>query len=86
MPVTRSAKRALRKSLRRRARNLERKRRLKAVIKEYKKLLQEGKKEEAKKFLTQVYKVIDKSAKVNLIKKNKANRMKSKLAKKLNQS
>ena len=81
MPITQSAKKALRQNIRRRKRNLERKIALKAVIKQYKKLIAEGKKEEAAKQLSQVYKKLDKAAKVNLIKKNKAARLKSRLSK-----
>ncbi|MEE8131459.1 MAG: 30S ribosomal protein S20 [Candidatus Paceibacterota bacterium] len=82
MPITKSAKKALRQNIRRRQKNLKRKTDLKAIIKQYKKLL-ESSPEEAKKHLSQVYKKLDKAAKVNLIKKNKASRLKSRLAKKL---
>lgn len=82
MPITRSAKKALRQNVRRRKMNVQRKTELKSVIKQYKKLL-ESNPEEAKKQLSLVYKKLDKSAKVNLIKKNTASRMKSRLAKKL---
>ena len=80
MPITQSAKKALRQNIRRRKKNIERKIALKAVIKQYKKLIAEGKKEEAAKQLSQVYKKLDKAAKVNLIKKNKAARLKSRLS------
>jgi len=83
MPITKSAKKALRQNIRRRARNLMRKKKMKETVKKYKKLIAAGKKEEAKAFLPQVYKVLDKMAKVNFIKKGKANRLKSRLAKKL---
>ncbi len=46
------------------------------------KLIEGDKIEEAKKMLPKAYKLLDKAAKVNLIKKNKAAREKSKLAKK----
>ncbi len=83
MPNTDSAKKALRQNLRRRARNLIRKKKMKDTIKTYKKLIAEGKLEEAKSFLNQVYKILDKLSKVNFIKENKARRLKSRLAKKL---
>ena len=57
---------------------------MKSVIKQYKKLAGEGKKEEAKKYLSQVYKKLDKLAKVDFIKKNTASRMKSRLSKLIN--
>jgi small subunit ribosomal protein S20 len=82
MPIIKSAKKALRQNVRRRKINLKRKAELKSVIKEYKKLISSSK-DEAKKYLPQVYKKLDKMAKVNLIKKNKAGRLKSRLAKKM---
>ncbi|MEK7143884.1 MAG: 30S ribosomal protein S20 [Patescibacteria group bacterium] len=81
MPNIQSAKKALRQNVRRRAKNLKKKSELKSVIKQYKKLIAAGNKEEAKKHISQVYKKLDKSAKVNLIKKNKSSRLKSRLAK-----
>jgi small subunit ribosomal protein S20 len=83
MPITKSAKKALRQNIRRRKTNVKRKTELKSVIKRYKKLIAEDKGGEAKKYLSQVYKKLDKAAKANLIKKNKASRLKSRLAKKL---
>lgn len=80
MPYTSSAKKALRQNIKRRAKNVKRKTELKAVIKQYKKLAADNK-DEAKKFLPQVYKKLDKTAKVKLIKKNKASRLKSRLSK-----
>ena len=79
MPIIKSAKKALRQNIRRRKINLKRKADLKSIIKQYKKLVSSNK-EEAKKYLPQVYKKLDKSAKVNLIKKNKASRLKSRLS------
>jgi len=83
MPIIKSAKKALRQNIRRRKINVKRKTELKSVIKQFKKLVAEDKKEEAQKYLSQVYKKLDKSTKVNLIKKNKASRLKSRLSKKL---
>lgn len=85
MPITSSAKKALRQSVRHRKRNLLRKKNLSNAIKKYKKLISESSSEEAKKMLPLVYKAIDKTAKVGFIKDNKANRLKSQLAKKSNQ-
>lgn len=81
MPRTKSAKKALRQNIKRREINLKRKTELKSVIKQFKKMIAEKKTEEAQKYLSQVYKKLDKSAKVNLIKKNKASRLKSRLSK-----
>lgn len=81
MPITKSAKKALRQNIRRREKNLKRKAELMAVIKQYKKLISAGQKTEAKNYLSLVYKKLDKAAKINLIKKNKAARLKSRLSK-----
>ncbi|MDI6733974.1 MAG: 30S ribosomal protein S20 [Patescibacteria group bacterium] len=83
MPRIKSAKKALRQNIRRYNRNIERQKKLKGVIKEYKKTLAAGNKEEIKKQLSLVYKTLDKMAKVDLIKPGKANRLKSRLSKKI---
>jgi small subunit ribosomal protein S20 len=80
MPRTRSAKKALRKSEKRRIENLRRKEKIKKLKKEIKKLIQENKIEEAKKILPLFYKAVDKAAKRGTIKEGKANREKSKIA------
>lgn len=84
MPNTKSAIKALRQNKRRHAQNLERKEVMKDIMKKYKKAVEAGKKDEAAKMLPEVYKKLDKMAKVNIIKKNKASRLKSRFAKKLN--
>lgn len=81
MPRTESAKKAMRQSVKRRLVNIKRKADLKTVIKDYKNLVSAGKKEEAARLLPQVYKKLDKTAKVQVIKKNKASRLKSRLSK-----
>ncbi|MDP3015386.1 MAG: 30S ribosomal protein S20 [bacterium] len=81
MPIIKSAKKALRQNISRRKRNLKKKAELKKVIKEYKKLIIAKDKEKANEYLSQVYKKLDKAARVNLIKKNKAARLKSGLSK-----
>jgi small subunit ribosomal protein S20 len=83
MPITTTAKRSLKKSLRRRQRNIARKELLKKTEKQFQKLLTNANIEEAKKTLSILYKLLDKAAKTNLIKKNKAARDKSRLAKQL---
>ena len=83
MPITTSAEKALRQNKRRHARNLKQKEVMKDVIKKYKKAVETGKKDEAAKMLPEVYKKLDKAAKTNIIKKNKASRLKSRLTKKL---
>jgi len=81
MPITKSAKKAWRQSLRKRTRNLIYKKKMKNLVKEARKLVLGKKIEEAKKILPQVYKILDKAAKVGLIKKNAASRKKSRIAK-----
>lgn len=83
MPITKSAKRALKESSRKRKTNLQKKIVLKKTKKAILKLIENSKLNEAKKMLPKAYKLLDKAAKVNLIKKNKAAREKSKLAKKV---
>jgi small subunit ribosomal protein S20 len=83
-PVTKSAKKALRQSLRRRARNLIYKRKIKELVKRLKKFVLENKTKEAKELLPQVYKILDKAAKVGVIKKNTAARKKSRLTRFVN--
>ena len=82
MPITKSAKRALRGSSKKKKSNVQKKILLKKTKKDFLKLIEGGKIEDAKKMLPKAYKLLDKAAKVNLIKKNKAAREKSKLAKK----
>jgi len=81
MPITKSAKKALRQNIKRRTRNLVYKKKMKALIKKVRDLVLEKKNEEAKKLLPQVYKILDKTAKVGIIKKNTASRKKSRLTK-----
>ena len=80
-PVTKSAKKALRQSLKRRARNLQKKKKIKDLLKEVRNLIFQKKVEEAKKLLPQIYKLLDKAAKTGLIKKNAASRKKSRITK-----
>ncbi|MCH7882827.1 30S ribosomal protein S20 [Patescibacteria group bacterium] len=81
MPVIKSAKKALRQSKKRHARNLKRKGAIKDVVGKIKKLVKAGKQKEALKLLPQAYKALDKAAKRNVIHKNAANRKKSRLTK-----
>jgi small subunit ribosomal protein S20 len=84
MPITKSAKKALRQSLRRNARNLIYKKKVKTLFKEVGVLISQKKKEEVKKRLPQLYKILDKTAKVGIIKKNTASRKKSRVTKLVN--
>jgi len=84
MPTTKSAQKALRQNKRRRARNLKQSRSLKDEIKALKKLMAKKDKKGANEVLPKVYKSLDKAAKTNLIKKNNAARLKSRLTKAVN--
>jgi len=86
MPVIKSAKKALRQNTRRRVRNLRKKRALKSLFKNIDFLVSQKKIEEAKKLVPQAFKLLDKAAKTNLIKKNTASRKKSRIVKMLNKT
>ncbi|MBI3331495.1 30S ribosomal protein S20 [Candidatus Peregrinibacteria bacterium] len=83
MPIIESAIKRARQNIARRERRQPFKSRLKSVIKTYTELMKEGKKDEAKKLLPTVMKVIDTSAKKHLLHRNTASRKKSQFAKML---
>ncbi len=80
MPITQSAKKAVRGSLRKKAFNDQRKRAMKEIIKKIEKIAKTDK-TEAKKMLSTAFQAIDKSAQKGVIKKNNAARKKSRLSK-----
>ncbi|MGC9610668.1 MAG: 30S ribosomal protein S20 [Minisyncoccia bacterium] len=82
MPITKSAKKALRQNVRRKEMNVARKKKLNETLKKFRKLVAAGQTEEARKFLPEVYKTLDKMKKVGFIKRGKADRLKSRLSKK----
>lgn len=84
MAKTKSAKKALRQNIKRRQKNLIYKEKIKSLIKKIKSLVAKGKADEAKMFLPNLYKILDKAAKENIIKKNTAARKKSKIARLIN--
>ena len=81
MPITSSAKKALRQNKTRRARNIKRKVAYKDAVKTFKKFGAAKNVDDAKAKLSEVYKTLDKAAKAKTIEKNKANRLKSRLTK-----
>jgi small subunit ribosomal protein S20 len=81
MPITKSAKKALKGSLVKKAMNDRNKKNIKETVKKIEKFLKEKNKIEAKKLLPVAYSVIDKAAKRGVIKKNTASRKKSRLSK-----
>ena len=83
MPNTKSAKKELRKSVKREAANLKVKNAMKTTVKKsLKKVLAEDK--SVKEDIATIMKAVDKAAKRGIIKKQAANRKKSRLAKKIN--
>ena len=79
MPITQSAKKALRGSLRKKLVNDRRKKALKESVKEVEKLAKTDTKG-AKALLSKAYSAIDKAAKKGVIKKNTASRKKARLS------
>lgn len=80
-----SALKELRKSLKRREKNLAVKNKIKKLKKQILKVLSNKDINTAKDLLKQFYKTVDKAVKTNFIHKNKSARLKSQLTKKLNQ-
>lgn len=80
MPNTKSAAKAYRQSIKRRARNLATKNAYKDIVKEFRKTAAVDQKQ-AKEMLAKLQQKLDKAAKVGVIKNNKAARLKSKAAK-----
>lgn len=81
MAITKSAKKALRQNIKRKAHNLVYKNKIKILIKETKLLVAEKKIKEAQALLPKIYQAFDKAAKIGVIKKNNASRHKSRLTK-----
>jgi len=84
MPIIKSAKKALRKSLKNRAHNLSYQNKIKLIKKQIQKAILNKNKNEAIELMSKFYKIVDKAAKENVIKKNKAARLKSRFSKKIN--
>lgn len=85
MANTKSAKKAVRSSNRKKIHNLGWKKRIKAAVKNFTNLIKNSDSmEDLNKSLSMAQKALDKAAKENVIHKNKANRLKSRLAVKLN--
>ncbi|MBX4206313.1 30S ribosomal protein S20 [Candidatus Parcubacteria bacterium] len=81
MPITRSAKKAHRQSLRRRAFNAARKNRVQGAVKSLKKIALTGDKKAAQKQMSLVQKALDKAVKAGTLNRNAAARKKSRLSK-----
>jgi small subunit ribosomal protein S20 len=86
MPITSSAKKALRVAERKMVFNLRRKNDIESAMRTVKKFLKEGKVKEAEAKLSAAYKAIDKAIKTKFLKKNTGARMKSRLTKLVHKS
>ena len=80
MPITQSAKKALRGSKRKKQFNIAKKELISKAVKQVKKFLSEKKIKEAQAMMPQVQKILDKSVKTGLLKKNTASRKKSRIS------
>ena len=80
MPITSSAKKALRASKHKAAFNLKRKDAISDIVKKIKKLVTAKNVKEAEALLPTAFQAIDKACKTSLIHKNTASRKKSRLA------
>jgi small subunit ribosomal protein S20 len=85
MPNTASAKKELRKAIKRNLRNTKIENNLKDLIKKSRRAI-EAKSGQAKELLAKTLKALDKAAKQGVIKKNTRDRKKSRLHKKFNQA
>lgn len=81
MPITRSAKKALRQSIRKKTFNRVRKDKASDAVKSVKRLVADGKKKEALLALRLAQKALDKAVKGNSLSKGLASRKKSRLSK-----
>ena len=79
MPITTSAKKALRGSQKKRAFNMRKKDALNKAVKQVKKLIAGKQVKEAQAMMPQVQKIIDKATKTGYLKKNTAARKKSRI-------
>lgn len=79
MPITSSAKKALRAGEKKKVFNLRRKKSIEDTVKAVKKLVKEGKAKEANALLPKAFQALDKAAKGNTIKDGASSRKKSRL-------
>jgi small subunit ribosomal protein S20 len=79
MPITTSAKKAIRQSAKKRVYNIRRKSKVEDAVRKVKKFVSAGKVSDARASLSIAYKAIDKAAKGNTLNKGTADRMKSRL-------
>lgn len=82
--MKKAAKKALRQAKKRRISNKKIKANLKYLTHKCERAIREKNKKQSQEFYKMVMKAVDKSAQKKIIKKNKASRIKSRLAKKIN--
>jgi small subunit ribosomal protein S20 len=80
MPIIKSAQKALRQNIARRAKNKLCKQKIKSLLKNARSMASAKKTADAQKTLPEIYKALDKAAKTGVIKANTAARKKSRLA------
>lgn len=80
MPITSSAKKALRASSRKRVFNVRRKDAVREVMKKAKSIIAGGNKADAVKFFPEIQKALDKAVKRGIVSKNTASRKKARIA------
>ena len=80
MPITGSAKKAIRVSKRKKVVNDRRIKNMKEAVRNIEKAVKAGKKDDAAKMLSQAFQAVDKAAKRGVIKKNTAGRKKARLS------
>ncbi len=81
MPITRSAKKAHKASLKKRSFNIARKTAVATVTKSLRKAIAAGDKKAAQALMPKVQKALDKATKAHTLNKNTASRKKSRLSK-----
>ena len=86
MPITSSAKKALRVAGKKKVFNTRRSNTMEASLKSIKRLIVVNKIKEADKMLPEVYKAIDKAVKIKFLKKNAGARYKSRITLFLNKA
>lgn len=79
MPIKQSAKKAVRSSAKNRVKNMRRSNDMKTLVKDARELLVAGETKKAQEMLPKIQKSIDKATKAGVLKKNTADRKKSRL-------
>lgn len=84
MPNLQNAEKALRQSTKRASRNLKRMSEIDSLTRQFRKLLEAGKNDDAKALVSKIYQTLDKAVGKKVIKKNTAARTKSRITTRLN--